>query len=128
MHRQPTFGQRVRQLRKGKNLDQRTLAHRVAARLKVGERRGFDVTYLSKIENGRVPPPSAAAIMGLAAELATDPDELLALAGKAPTDVVQTIAESPGARTFYRSALDLDLTEEEWDELLKDLRRRKGLE
>ena len=61
-----TFGQRIRELRKAKNLTQRELAERVASRLKEEDRRGFDVTYLSKIENDKMPPPSTIAIMQLA--------------------------------------------------------------
>ena len=109
-----TFGQRIRELRKAKNLTQRELAERVAARLKEEDRRGFDVTYLSKIENDKMPPPSTIAIMQLAKELDTPSDELLALAGKAPMDLGQTLKESEGARLFYRSAQELNLDEDDW--------------
>lgn len=122
-----TFGQRIRELRKARKLDQRTLAERVQARVKKqGGGRGFDVTYLSKIENGKVDPPSTGAIMALGAELEADADELLALAGKVPPDVGKTLKESEGARTFYRSAVDLKLTERDWRHLLEEVRRRKG--
>lgn len=120
------FGARIRALRKGKQLDQRTLAERVEGRLRAEGRRGFDVTYLSKIENGRLPPPSTAAIIHLAHELGADADELLALAGKAPPELGQILKQSPAARTFFRSTRDLDLTEEDWGRLLEHLRRRKG--
>jgi transcriptional regulator with XRE-family HTH domain len=113
-----TFGQRIRELRKAKNLTQRELAERVASRLKEEDRRGFDVTYLSKIENDKMPPPSTIAIMQLAKEL--DPkksDELLALAGKAPMDLGQTLKESEAARLFYRSAQELNLSEDDWKEM-----------
>jgi HTH-type transcriptional regulator, competence development regulator len=109
-----TFGQRIRELRKAKNLTQRELAERVASRLKEEDRRGFDVTYLSKIENDKMPPPSTRAIMQLAKELDAHSDELLALAGKAPMDLGQTLKESEGARLFYRSAQELNLGEDDW--------------
>jgi HTH-type transcriptional regulator, competence development regulator len=125
MPEEQTFGQRIRQFRKEKLLTQRELAERVAARLQAEDRRGFDVTYLSKIENDKLPPPSVAAILQLAAVLETDSDELLALAGKAPPDLGQTLKESEGARTFYRSARDLGVTEEEWHKLLAFLKRQK---
>jgi transcriptional regulator with XRE-family HTH domain len=121
-----TFGQRIRALRKAKNLTQRELAERVASRLKAEDRRGFDVTYLSKIENGKLPPPSTMAIMQLAKELDTHSDELLALAGKAPLDLGQTLKESAAARLFYRSAQNLNLSEDEWKELLEYLMQRRG--
>jgi transcriptional regulator with XRE-family HTH domain len=120
-----TFGQRIRQLRKDKGWTQQELADRVDAQLKDGGR-GFDVTYLSKIENDRLPPPSVAAILQLAHELEADSDELLALAGKAPPDLGQALKESEGARIFYRSALEMGLTEEDWQSLLRYLRKKKG--
>ena len=114
MARNQTFGQRIRELRKAKNLTQRELAERVASRLRKEDRRGFDVTYLSKIENDKLPPPSTMAIMQLAKELNASSDELLALAGKAPMDLGQTLKESEGARLFYRSAQGLNLDEDDW--------------
>jgi HTH-type transcriptional regulator, competence development regulator len=126
MARQMTFGQRIRKLRKAKGLTQRELAERVAAGLREEDRRGFDFTYLSKIENDRLPPPSTAAILQLARELDADSDELLALAGKAPPDIGETLKKSQAARLFYRSAANLRLSENDWRALLEELKRRKG--
>ena len=42
-----TFGQRLRELRKAKGLNQKELAEKV----------GIDFTYLSKLENDRMSPP-----------------------------------------------------------------------
>ncbi len=120
-----TFGERIRALRKAQNLDQRTLAERVQARLQQEGGRGFDVTYLSKIENGRVDPPSTAVITALAEELGADAYELIALAGKVPPSVGETLKASEGARTFYRTAVDLRLTEQDWQYLVEEARRRK---
>jgi transcriptional regulator with XRE-family HTH domain len=119
-----TFGQRIRRLRKANNLTQRELAERVAAGLHQ-EGRGFDVTYLSKIENDRLPPPSTAAILCLADVLDADSDELLALAGKAPPDLGQQLKESEAARMFYRSAVELGLSEKDWQKLLDYLGKQK---
>jgi transcriptional regulator with XRE-family HTH domain len=120
-----SFGQKIRDLRKAMRppLSQRDLAERVAARLREEERRGFDFTYLSKIENDRLPPPSVPAIIALAQELGADQDELLALAEKAPPDVGQALKRSEGARTFFRSAVNEKLTEDEWQKLLDSLNR-----
>jgi transcriptional regulator with XRE-family HTH domain len=123
-----TFGQRIRELRKAKNLTQRELAERVASRLREEDRRGFDVTYLSKIENDKMPPPSTMAIMQLAKELDAHSDELLALAGKAPMDLGQTLKESEGARLFYRSAQNMNLSDDDWKEMLEYLRQRRATE
>lgn len=122
-----TFGQTIRDLRKAMKppLTQRELAERVASRLRDEDRRGFDFTYLSKIENDRLPPPSIPAIIALAEELGADQDELLALAGRTPPDVGQALKKSETARTFFRSAVNENLSEEEWQKLLDSLNRLK---
>jgi transcriptional regulator with XRE-family HTH domain len=126
MSNSKTFGQRLRELRLAKKLSQRELAKRVAARLREEDRRGFDFTYLSKIENDRLPPPSVLAIVQLAAELDADSDELLALGGKAPPDVGEAFKKSAGARAFFRSAINLNLSEEEWKRLLENLEKNRS--
>lgn len=122
-----TFGQAIRDLRKAMKppLTQRELADRVASRLREEDRRGFDFTYLSKIENDRLPPPSVPAIIALAEELGANQDDLLALAEKAPPDVGEALKKSEAARTFFRSAVNENLTEEEWQKLLDSLNRLK---
>lgn len=122
---QKTFGQTVRDLRKAKSppLTQRELAEKVAARLREEDRRGFDFTYLSKIENDRLPPPSVPAIIALAEELGARPDELLALASKAPPDLGEALKKSETARTLFRSAVNNNLSEAEWGQLLDSLNR-----
>jgi transcriptional regulator with XRE-family HTH domain len=125
MSREATFGQRIRELRKANGLTQRELAEQVATGLRGEDRRGFNFTYLSKIENDRLPPPSTAAILQLAKELDSNSDELLALAGKAPPDIGETLQKSQGARVFFRSATNLHLSEDDWKALLQELRRRK---
>ena len=120
-----TFGAKIQDLRKQRRLTQRQLADRVGARLRETDRRGFDFTYLSKIENDRMGPPSVPAIMALAEELKIDSDELLALAGKAPPDLGQKLKESAAARQFYRSALDMNLSDDDWEQMLRRLREGK---
>ncbi len=66
------FGPYLRGLRRAQRLTQQQLADAI----------GVDFTYLSKIENGRVDPPSEAAIRHLAAVLEADPEEMLARAAK----------------------------------------------
>jgi PAS domain S-box-containing protein len=76
-----TFGQRLRELRKAKELTQRDLADRV----------GLSFTYLSKIENGAMPPPRGKTITDLANALETDADELFGLAKKVPSQFLEHI-------------------------------------
>jgi len=88
-----TFGQRIRTLRKELGLSQRELAQQV----------GIDFTYLSKIENDRGEPPSEAVIKRLAAHLLVDePDELIVLAGKIPSDIARVLADNPDQLTHLR--------------------------
>ena len=76
------FGVRLRQLRKQAGLTQRELAERV----------NIDFTYLSKIENGVMPPPSEKVILQLAEALNTDKDELIILAGRVPSDISEVLS------------------------------------
>ena len=117
------LGERIRRGRKAKQLSQREFADLVAARLKEQDRRGFDFSYLSKIENGHLV-PSAAALVAIAEELEDSPDELLALAEKAPQDLGKKLVDSPNARLFYRSALDMNLSEDDWEKLLEQLKSK----
>ena len=107
-----TFGQRIRELRKAKNLTQRELAERVASRLKQEDRRGFDVTYLSKIEVGRSAPPSEEVIRHIAQVLDADEDELINLAGKVPKDLKVVLEESPQAVELLRVLSERKLPDE----------------
>jgi transcriptional regulator with XRE-family HTH domain len=92
-----TFGERLRQLRRAQRVNQRTLAARM----------GIDFTYLSKVETGAMPLPSAETIIQLARALRADPDELLLLAGKVPADLVPIITQSSAWPAFLHSARDL---------------------
>jgi transcriptional regulator with XRE-family HTH domain len=92
-----TFGARLRQLRRAQHVNQRTLAARA----------GIDFTYLSKVETGAMPPPSADTIVKLARALGADADELLLLAGKVPQDLVPIITRSSAWPAFLRSIRDL---------------------
>lgn len=122
MSDEQTFGTRLKALRLEQQLSQRELAEKVAEKLKQQDGRGFDFTYLSKIENNRMPPPSQRAILVLAEVLHADSDELLALAGKAPADVGEQL-KNEKARVFFRSAVDQNLTPEQWDQLIEQLKR-----
>ena len=113
-----TFGQQLRALRQSRSLTQQALADQVVACRKAADGRGFDVTYLSKLENDRMAPPSAHAIRALARVLETSSEALLALAGKAPVYLGELLADSAGARRFYRRAQELGLREEDWEALL----------
>lgn len=93
-----TFGERLRELRLDRDLNQRKLAGQV----------GINFTYLSKIETGKLSPPSQETINKLADALDADADELLILANKVPDDVKDVITESTEIPAFLRQIRDLD--------------------
>jgi len=83
-----TFGERLRELRKERDLSQKVLARKVA----------INFTYLSKIENERLDFaqfPSEELICKLAAALETEEDELLILAKKVPAKIKERVFERP---------------------------------
>ena len=110
------FGASLRNLRRAAGLTQRELA----------KRSGLDFSYISKIENGRLPPPAADTIMVLCRVLNVQPEELLALTGKIPSDVQANVSTSPSAQRFLREAQAMKLTEDEWSHLARSLRRLRG--
>lgn len=92
------FGERVRELRKAKNLTLRELAVKVKV----------DFTYLSKIENQKLSfgeYPSEDLIHKLAKVLGGDVDKLLLLARKIPADIKKRVIERPDA---FRKFAKLD--------------------
>ncbi len=92
-----SFGKRLRQLRLDRKVNQRALAARV----------GIDFTYLSKIENERMPPPSEDVIVKLAKALGADPDDLLRLAQRVPQDIKSVINSSPALPSLLRTVSGL---------------------
>lgn len=107
------FGQVLRDLRRSKGMSQREVAEKV----------GVDFSYLSKIENSRLPPPAADTIVRICSVLGVRSEELLALTRKVPSDIREVIGSSPGAMQFIRSAQSMGLTEGEWKELTRQLKR-----
>lgn len=92
------FGERIRELRKTKNLSQRGLAEKV----------GVSFTYISKIENEKLDfgdYPSEELIRKLAKSLSADADELLLLAEKIPKQIKKRVMERPDA---FRKFAQLD--------------------
>ena len=72
-----TFGQYIQRRRRELRLSQREVAQRL----------GLDFTYLSKLENSRGEPPGEDTVRKLAAILGVDEEDLLARAGKVPSDL-----------------------------------------
>jgi PGF-pre-PGF domain-containing protein len=83
MEENKKFGEKLRELRTKAGMSLRELADKV----------NVDFTYLSKIENGVLPPPSEKVIRLLAESLKADEDELLTLAGKIPPDIAEILKD-----------------------------------
>ena len=110
------FGPALRARRRAAGLSQRELAART----------GLDFSYISKVENGRLPPPAADTIVALCQALDIAPEALLALTRKIPTAVQQTVSSSPAAQEFLREAQRMALTDQEWAKLLQSLRELRA--
>jgi transcriptional regulator with XRE-family HTH domain len=101
-----TFGTRIRELRRTKNLTLRDVAKQVQVTF----------TYLSKIENQKLSFgefPSNDLIIKLASALDSDPDDLLLLAEKIPDAIRKRVLQRPDV---FRRIADLD--DERLDEVL----------
>lgn len=78
------FGQYLKELRKGK-FTQRQLAKKL----------DVDFTYISKIENDKMPPPSCNILDKLVELLGADREKLYSMAGKIPPDIEEIIINNP---------------------------------
>jgi transcriptional regulator with XRE-family HTH domain len=89
------FGERLREIRKEKGMTLREVA----------ELAGIDFTYLSKIENNRIPyTPAVGTIRQLAEALKVDSIDLLTLAGKLPKELEPLRTNQQARRFFDRAA------------------------
>jgi len=104
-----TIGQRIREIRKSRNLTQRQLADQV----------GLNFTYLSRIENDRLDAdqtPREETLDKIAGALDTDPEELLLLAKRIPDSFRSRILAKPG---MFRRILKL--SDDDLERMLADV-------
>jgi transcriptional regulator with XRE-family HTH domain len=95
-----TFGRHLRTLRRAKKLTLRQLA----------EQAGVGFTYVSKLENDRMPPPSVATIERMGAILG-DTAGLLHHAERIPSDVAQILRVAPHIGELVRVTSRLSCAE-----------------
>ena len=81
-----------------------------------------DDSYISKLENGHVPPPPNHMLLAMAKPLKVDEGQLLQSAGRIPTDFAAALSASPIALQFMREALEAQLDYDGWREILSVLR------
>ncbi len=106
-----TFGQSLKKARRDAGHTQRSLAAGV----------GVDFSYISKVENDRIPPPAGDTTERICRFLSIPSEPLLSLSRKVPAEVAGALAASPGAVGFLRKAADASLTEAEWERLTQTL-------
>jgi transcriptional regulator with XRE-family HTH domain len=109
------FGEILREKRRAAGISQRRLAELV----------GVDFSYISKLENGRMPGPAADTIVRIAESIGCPSEELLAAAQKLPNGVGSILSGNPAAVRFLQEATSLSLNETEWEQMrgkLKTLR------
>jgi transcriptional regulator with XRE-family HTH domain len=110
-----TFGSKLREFRHEKGFTLRQLA----------EMAGVDFTYLSKVENEKVPyTPSVDTIRAIARAIGVDPMELLTLANKLPVELEQ-LNSHVQARRFFARAQKI-ASPDDWDALLNLLEQRRA--
>ena len=107
-----TFGEKLKEIRRAQKISQRELAKIV----------GVDFSYISKIENDRMPPPAADTIIKLSNALDVPEEILLSESGKLPSNVKNMVNKKPNAVLFFRQAERMNLSTEEWDELMSTLK------
>jgi len=88
------FGPKLTELRRKSGLSQ----------LKLARQANVDTSYISKLENGKMPPPSRKVLLRLAKALRVSKNELITIAGKAPYVLEEKKGASQMFRDIYRSA------------------------
>ena len=117
------FGKFIREKRMERGLTLRGLAVRL----------GLSPVYMSNIETDRKPAPSQEYLDKLAAEFLLDKagyEELLDLAARSrnqcvSADLPEYIMERDIVRAALRTAKEVDATDEEWQEFIDRLTKRK---
>lgn len=79
------FGRTIRHLREKEGIGLRQMAAAI----------GISPTYLSQVELGGLPPPTEAKVEAIARVLKQEPDELVALAGRIPSDLLEIVRRRP---------------------------------
>lgn len=108
-----SFGKYLRDLRLAKDMSQRELATKV----------GRDFTYISKIENDVMDPPSEETLIKIAEALGVNSDELILAAKKLPKELENEIIQNQDISQFLRSvkSKDISLAQEKWEKIKKSL-------
>ena len=117
--KEKTFGQLIRELR---------INHKEYNSLREFARKvGLSAAYLSRIENGKEPPPSESIIERMAEALSIDKYELFSHAGKIPTEFLETFQKNPkSVASFMRRAQEYGIkTDKDWKSIEEAIPKMK---
>ncbi len=112
------FGETIREMREAQGMGLRTAA----------ESLGISPAYLSRVERGKERPPRPDLVKRMATLLGGDPDLLFRLAESTDPDLAEYIHRIPNVPEFLRTAREMELTSEDFEALIEEVRRRRPSE
>ena len=112
------FGETIREMREAQGMGLRTAA----------ERLGISPAYLSRVERGKERPPRPDLVKRMATLLGGDPDLLFRLAESTDPDLAEYIHRIPNVPEFLRMAREMELTSEDFEALIEEVRQRRPSE
>ncbi len=113
-----SFGGTIRELREAQKLGLRAAADRLE----------ISPAYLSHIERGKKHPPRPALVKRMATLLGGDPDLLFRLAESTDPDLAAYMHRVPRIPEFLRTAKKMNLTSEDFDVLIEEVKRGRPSE
>ena len=113
-----SFGETIREMREAQTMGLRAAASHL----------GISPAYLSRIERGRERPPKPELVKRIATLLGGDPDLLFRLAESTDPDLADYIHLTPNVPEFLRTAKAMDLTSEDFEVLIEEVKRRRPSE
>ena len=113
-----SFGETIREMREAQEMGLRAAANRL----------GISPAYLSRIERGRERPPKPELVKRIATLLGGDPDLLFRLADSTDPDLAEYIHFTTNVPEFLRTAKAMELTSEDFEVLIEEVKRRRPSE
>ena len=109
------FGAFIRREREAKEIGLREMAKKI----------GVSPTYLSKVERDEFAPPTEDKVRAIAKIIECDPDKLLAMAGRMPSDLADIIRRHPVEMSALLRTVN-GLTADEITRLAKEAKKTRG--
>jgi transcriptional regulator with XRE-family HTH domain len=109
------FGAFIRREREAREIGLREMAKKI----------GVSPTYLSKVERDEFTPPTEDKVRAIARIIECDPDELLAMAGRVPSDLADIIKRHPVEMSALLRTAN-GLSAEDIARLAQNARKAKG--